>query len=94
MDSLSWTGVFATRWINPSSWSCWIFNAIQPVTDLRAGAPAVEEEKGYQYVIDPIEPGGTWVFRDFLVGDPYRNSLLLFGDCEDRKLESDRHEDG
>lgn len=48
---------------------------------------AVEEEKGYQYVIDPIEPGGTWVFRNFLVGDPYRNSLLLFGDCEDRKLE-------
>lgn len=48
---------------------------------------AVEEEEGYQYVIDPIVPGGTWVYRDFLVGDPYRNSLLLFGDCEDRKLE-------
>lgn len=47
---------------------------------------AVEEEEGYQYVIDPIVSGGTWVYRDFLVGDPYRNSLLLFGDCEDRKL--------
>lgn len=49
---------------------------------------AVEEEDDiFEYVIDPIEPGGTWVYRDFLVGDPYRNSLLLFGDCEDRKLE-------
>ncbi len=45
------------------------------------------EEEGYQYIFDPIEPGGTWVYRDFLVGDPYRNSLLLFGDCENRKLE-------
>ncbi len=48
---------------------------------------AVEEEKGYQYVIDPIVPGGMWVYRDFLVGDPHRNSLLLFSDCENRKLE-------
>ena len=49
---------------------------------------AVEEEDDiHGFVIDPIEPGGTWVYRDFLVGDPYRNSLLLFTDCENRKLE-------
>lgn len=51
------------------------------------GANVEEEDDVYEFVIYPIEPGGTWVFRDFLVGDPYRNSLLLFGDCENRKLE-------
>lgn len=48
---------------------------------------AVEEVEGYRYLFDPIDPGGTWVFRDFLDGDPNRNSLKLFGDCSDRRVE-------
>ena len=64
------------------------FQCNSPSDGFTSWSAAVEEEDGsYDYVIDPIVPGGTWVYRDFLVGDPYRNSLLLFGDCEDRKLE-------
>ncbi|MDE2845586.1 MAG: hypothetical protein OXO51_02645 [Gemmatimonadota bacterium] len=64
------------------------FQCNSPSDGFTSWSAAVEEEDdSYEYVIDPIEPGGTWVYRDFLVGDPYRNSLLLFGDCEDRKLE-------
>ena len=64
------------------------FQCNSPSDGFTSWSAAVEEEDdSYEYVIDPIEPGGTWVFRDFLVGDPYRNSQLLFGDCENRKLE-------
>ena len=63
------------------------FQCNSPADGFTGWSAAVEEVEGYLYRFDPIAPGGTWVFRDFLEGDPNRNSLILFGDCSDRKVE-------